>query len=518
MTSENPPPGFPNNPPSENQPPGYQNFPPSQPGNQPGYQQPGYQQPGYAQPGYQPPGYQQPGYPQPGYPQPGYQGYPPQQQAPSDPAAGHQTYQENLPPGYQPYPPQQQQPAHSHRGKLIASVVAVVVLAGGGTATYLALSSSERSGASSPTAAVQNVVADLQQSDLLGVLDDLAPGERNALADAARSDINSLKDLGVLSPSANGSSVSGVSIRTSGITYGRPIPINDHVQVVPITGGSVDMSVDAAKLPFSQQIMSLMTGRQQASRHVQIPPGVRIATERVGGRWYTSLFYTIADTAAHHRIPTPADEIPARGAATPEDAVLSFVRAAMHRDYRGVIELISPDELGALHDYGGMLGRNISVVPPVGSSGITLKSLQLNSQDISNGGVRLTPSKIVLSKEGQDLTISRQGNCITVSAGGRSKQYCAADIIDKIAAAIPRVACSVSPFPGGCSGSGHNLNPAQKTALTHLVNGLLSIGVDTAESDGKWYVTPIRTYADISSTVLGSLHGNDLFALASLSF
>jgi hypothetical protein len=499
MTSENPPPSFPNDPPPENQPPGHQNFPPPQPGSQPGYPQPGYQQPGYQQPGYQ---------------QPGFQGYPPQQ-PPNEPATGYQNYQETLQPGYQGSPPQ---PSHSNRGKLIASVAAVVVLAGGGTATYLALSSSERSGASSPTAAVQNVVTDLQQSDLLGVLDDLAPGERDALANAARSDIDSLKNLGVLSPDASGSSISGVSVRTSGITYGRAVPINDHVEVVPITGGSVDVSVDAAKLPFTQQILSTMTGGQHRfSRHAQIPRGVRIATEKVDGRWYTSLFYTIADSAAHHRIPTPADEIPARGAATPEDAVLSFVRAAMRRDYRGVIELISPDELGALHDYGGMLGRNISVVPPMSSGSIALKSLQLSRQDIS-GGVRLTPSKIVLSKGGRNLTISRGGNCVTISAGGQTKRYCAADIIDKIAAAIPRVTCSVSPFPGGCSGSGHNLKPAQKTALTHLVNGLLSLGVDTAESNGKWYVTPIRTYADISSTVLGSLQGHDLFALASLSF
>lgn len=513
MTSENPPPGFPNSPPPENQPPGYQNVPPQQqppypPENPPSYQAP-WNQPGYQQQG-NPQGYQQPG-----YDQPGYQGYPPQQPPMNQPAAGQQNYQESLQPGYQPYPPPQQ-PSHSNRGKLIASVAAVIVLAGGGTATYLALSSSERSGSSSPTAAVQHVVADLQQSDLIGVLDDLAPGERTALADAARADINSLKDLGVLSSDANGSSVSGVVFKTSGITYGHPIPINDHVEVVPITGGTVDVSVDAAKLPFTQQILSVMTGQHRMSRHVQIPPGVRVAAEKVGGRWYTSLFYTIADSAADHRIPSRSDVIPARGAATPEDAVLSFVRAAMHRDYRGVIQLISPDELGALHDYGGMLGRNISVVPQVGSNDITLKSLQLNREDIS-GGVRLTPSRIVVSKDGRDLTISRQGNCFTVSAGGQTKRYCAADIIDKIATAIPRVTCSVSPFPGGCSGSGHNLTPAQTTALTHLVTGLLSLGVDTAESNGQWYITPIRTYADMTSTVLGSLHGNDLFALASLS-
>ena len=190
----------------------------------------------------------------------------------------------------------------------------------------------------------------------------------------------------------------------------------------------------------------------------------------------------------------------------------------MNRDFRGLVGLISPDELGALHDYGGMLGSSVPVVPSVGSGDITLKSLQLNSEDIS-GGVRLTLGKVVLSKDGQDLTVSRQGNCVMVAAGGHQKNYCAGDLIDKIAAAIPRVSCG-SVAPGqipSCSGSDHPLTPQQKTALTHLVTGLLSLGVDTVQSDGKWYVAPIRTYADTSSTVLGALQGNDLFALASLS-
>jgi hypothetical protein len=523
MTSDNPPPGYPNYPPPENQPPGNQNYPPS--GNQsPGYQNYPPQPPGqpegqpFGQPQAQPFGQPQaqpfgpPQGPSQG-PPPGYQNYPPQQ--------------ENLPPGYQPYQPPPQQQPHSNRGKLIASVAAVVVLAGGGTATYLALSSSGSSGAGSPTAAVQRVVGDLQQSDLIGVLDDLAPGERTALSGAAQSDIDSLKRLGVLSPDANGNSISGISIKTNAITYGKPVTINDHVQVVPITGGSVDVSADAAKLPFTQKILSLMTGQPRVNQHVQIPLGTRIAAEKVGDSWYTSIFYTIADTAAKHTVPSPADAIPARGAATPEDAVLSFVRAAMNRDYRGLIGLISPDELGALHDYGGMLGRSVSVVPSMGSSGVTLKTLQLNRTDIS-GGVRLTPSKIVISKDGQELTITHQGNCFAVSAKGHQKSYCAADLIDQIAGAIPSVTCiasgSVSSIPGSphhssssCTGQHHNFTPEQKTALTHLVSGLFGLGVDTAESGGKWYITPIRTYADMTSTVLGALQGNDLFALASLS-
>ena len=57
----------------------------------------------------------------------------------------------------------------------------MVVLAGGGAATYVAFAAGD-SGAGSPKAAVQKVIGDLENSDLVGVLDDLAPGERAALS------------------------------------------------------------------------------------------------------------------------------------------------------------------------------------------------------------------------------------------------------------------------------------------------------------------------------------------------
>src|SRR5690349_21007731 len=67
------------------------------------------------------------------------------------------------------------EPARPHRGRLIASIVAVVAIAGGGVATYVAVNDSSDRGAASPREAVEKIVDDINKSDLLGVLDDLVP-------------------------------------------------------------------------------------------------------------------------------------------------------------------------------------------------------------------------------------------------------------------------------------------------------------------------------------------------------
>ena len=105
------------------------------------------------------------------------------------------------------------------RGKLIAAVAVAVAVVAGGAVTYQAVSDKNAAGAASPKAAVQTIVADLNNSDLIGVLDDLAPGERAALASPAIDAINDLKRLHVLQQAANPSSVSGVQFKAQDLTF-----------------------------------------------------------------------------------------------------------------------------------------------------------------------------------------------------------------------------------------------------------------------------------------------------------
>ena len=57
---------------------------------------------------------------------------------------------------------------------------------------------------------------------------------------------------------------------------------------------------------------------------------------------------------------------------------------------------------------------------------------------------------------------------------------------------------------------------AQKSALAHLFSGLLGAGIVTTQVGGQWYVAPVRTLANLSTSTLSALQGDDLFALASL--
>ncbi|HUC35690.1 MAG TPA: hypothetical protein VMR97_01050 [Acidimicrobiales bacterium] len=153
-----PHPGYPSPHPGYPQPPtGYPPQPPTGYPGQPGYPQPGYPQPpagypgqaGSPQPGYppQPPaGYPgQPGYPQPGYPPPpaGYTGYPGYGSYTGYETAGLASG--DLDGGSRP---------RSKRGRIVVTVVAVVLvvglLAGGGVALFGGHSSPSSTPASGP--------------------------------------------------------------------------------------------------------------------------------------------------------------------------------------------------------------------------------------------------------------------------------------------------------------------------------------------------------------------------------
>lgn len=398
-----------------------------------------------------------------------------------------------------------------HRGRLVGAAAAVIVLAGGGVATYVAFSDSSGGGAASPRQAVQKLVTDLQNSDYLGMLSDLAPGERSALADPVKNQISQLKRLKVLNPNADPSHVDAVKIRTSNLTFSpTDVRINDHVSVVQVTGGTLSIDTDAAKLPFSRAFLDAMfphgTGLppsihktidigKEIAQHGGTP--LRIATQQVDGAWYPSLFYTIADNAAHAahvNAPSAAERIPNRGAATPEQALRDLIDALASENVERAIELASPDELAALHDYGALL---VKQVHGSGSAAFTIKDLQLRRTDIS-GGVRLTlKSLAVTTSSGADFSLAVSGNCVNISAQGNTRRFCSADVLKLIPQSV-------------------QLSAAQRTALEHLLQGVLEVGVDLSQSGGAWYVDGMRTYFDLSGELFSHLQGDDAITLLRL--
>jgi hypothetical protein len=491
------------------------------------------QPPQYGQP--QPPQYGQPAYGQPPYgaPQPPQYGQP-QYGAPQPPPYGQPQYgqpQYGQPPAYgQPQYGQPDQPWETlnltpaaaapkrGRGRLIAAVVAVVALAVGGVATYVAISDKNSNGAASPTAAVQSVFTDLNNSDLVGFVNDLAPGERTALVNPMLDSITQLKRLHVLKDSADPNSVSGVQFSATGLTYDpKTITVNDHVAIVQLTGGTLTVGSNFSRIPFTSDFVSAAfpngapssasktTTVSISQKVAQQGSPIRLAAEKVGGRWYPSLFYTVADNAAHaaNKAVTPADYIPAVGASSPTDAVRGMVNAAVAGDLAGVIKLISPDELPALHDYGNLLLANAHTGS--GLSGVTINQLDLSATPISGGGQRVTLTKVVISKSGSTISVELANGCVRATVSGATKNFCANDIVDQVVSLI-----------SGFGGSAPQLTAAQRTAFADLFTGLTKVGVDVGQSGGKWYITPVRSYLDLTDSILSGLQGNDILELAKL--
>lgn len=481
-------------------------YPPQQPWGQPS-------------PGPYPPGQpQHPGYPgQPGHAGPQYQPGQPLPPAPPAPPPGYgaQPAPEQLQFGPSSYPPPPAAQPKA-RGKLLAAAAAVVVLAGGGVATYVAFSDSgnNSAGAASPKAAVQTLVTDLNNSDFLGVLDDLAPGEKAALAGPVRDGITQLKRLKVLKSSADPNKVSAVTFRASGLTFGgKTLQVTDQVQVVEVTGGTLRVSADASRIPLTQAFVSAAFGKNAPTgtsvKTVNLADIARtqghplqIATQQVDGRWYPSLLYTIAQNAAVDSgvgNPSPSDRIPDNGASSPEAAVRGMLDALLAQDWRRAIELASPTELGVLHDYGALL---LKTAPAPKKLPFTVTDLALASKDIS-GGKRLTLQSLVATVNGQTtLRVSVSSGCFDITVSGQQRKFCGSDLIDLIS--------------GSFGGLGNTLTAAQTQALGHLIDGVTSVGVDVSQTGGKWYVSGVRTLADELGSMLSSLQGNDLLELATL--
>ena len=427
----------------------------------------------------------------------------------------------------QPYPPSQgwqQQPVpltppaaqkKSH-GKAIALAAAAVVLIGGGVATYAAVSSTDSAagGSKTPKTAVQKIFTDLQNSDLIGAMDDLPPGERAAVSTPFKEAVTQLKRNDVIKPSANLNKLSGVTFATSGLTFeSSDAVINDHVQIVKLTDGKITVNGNAAKLPFTADFLraidrgqSPLTGRSGTQTVdigevvSQTHKPIRIAAQQVNGKWYPSLFYTIADnatTASGEQAPTASDAIPAAGASSADDAVRSMINALISGNTERAIELLSPDELQVMHDYGKL----IVAKSHLNGGRVSLKGIQFTDSKVSGGTKVSLKSLQIGAPNGETVTIAVDGSCVKVSASGQHRTLCGSQLLQGL----------------GAAGGGLSLTSAQRSAIADLFASVPNIGVIATQHNGKWYVNPVRSFAEIGSTVLAGLKPGDMQALLSLA-
>ena len=159
------------------------------------------------------------------------------------------------------------------------------------------------------------------------------------------------------------------------------------------------------------------------------------------------------------------------------------------------IELTSPTELQVLHDYGPLIVSRAHYP----AAPFQLNSIKFNDTSI-DGGTRVSLKSLTASVQGQQLAVSIVNNCVKVTAQGSSHTFCAKNAIQLITGPEGEV----------------SLTSAQKDAIAHLFSAVSSIGIDTSQTDGQWFVNPVRSYFDLSGEILGKLQPGDLTALIEL--
>lgn len=495
--------------------PGQQGYPqqPQQGGWQQQPQQPGYPQTGPQQPqGYPQTGPQ--GFPQQpqGYPQTGPQGFPqqqPQQGWGQDPY-GQQQYPGGQPPiGFGGEPPKKKR-----TGLLIGVVVAVVALAAGGIVTTVALknSSSTAAGAPSPASAANNLVSALGSGDVVGILNGLAPGEARLSKDYMTGTVDELKRLEVLKPDADPNKLSGIEFKAEGIKFDEAAEekVNDRLVINKLTEGKITITSDVKKIPLTEKLVTALGAKideAPTTETVDIAEEIkksnkgepfRVASIKVGNEWYPSAFYTIADNLLHQeKLKWPTNPIAPAGAGSAEDAAKQMVEAAMKADLTKVIALLPPDELGVLQDVGPVILDQVGRIP---SPGGKLLALETDTKDVT-GGKLLTIRKLGIDVGGEQIELTRDGDCYTVKAQGKNQKLCA----DQIAALLQQQGGSAMPAAA--------VDVIGRIGARVLKDGL---GVVTTQVDGKWYVSPVRTYSEVLLTLMRGLEPKDIDELLKL--
>jgi hypothetical protein len=421
-------------------------------------------------------------------------------------------------PTQQGYPPQ---PPKRRRGLIIGIVVAVVVVAGGAGATVWALNRSTQVGSPTPQAAVAKLAADVSAGDVLGLQSDLAPAEVSALKDVGTDGTAQMKRLQIESPSYNpiSPSVNGTTgLSASGLTFdnGAMQTINDHLAINKLTGGRITLSPKLDGSMFTQQFLhsAFPNGLPTSTPNTiniadvvrQTGQPVRIATVKVDGGWYTSLFYTAADYALESaRLTWPTTALPATGAGTADAAVQQFAQALLRADYRTAIELTDPNEMAVLHDAGPAIINTLHKPTP---TGIAIDHITFKDKQVS-GGVDVVLQDATLEQGGDQLVLSQQGDCyaITDRGTGDQRKLCSGDVTDQMNG-TDQLHSDLADLP-----------PAVATALRHLTSGILisGLGLAATQVDGRWYVSPVRSFGALLVAMISGLQPADIKALMGLT-
>jgi hypothetical protein len=369
--------------------------------------------------------------------------------------------------------------------KVIASVGVLGLLGG---ATFAARSFAAPSG-NTPTEAVQALMEAAEKSDVIGVMEQLAPGERDLMIESGVPILEELKRLEVLSPAMNLNAVDGASFDFQGQAFTETV-LRDDITAVKVSGGTITSSGTVSKI-FGGTAKDLFGGTSDQKPTTENFDKTTVATVKRDGRWYVSLAYSVAEAARQSSgrpMPTATQSVAPTGASSPEEAIREMLNSVGALDARKAISLMDPDEFGALQDYAPLFLSDLEKETAKVQGKYTLTFPDLNMTSTKSGNV----AKVKISKwsldlkvnsiEGQPAQLVLDGDCVNATYAGKTSKRCGDEV-----AKLPE-----DLFGESAVDSGFTFNPSETSRNAEYT---------VVSRNGKWFVAPLRT-------VLGSVESN----------
>lgn len=245
-----------------------------------------------------------------------------------------------------------QQPSEPKRRWLKFGVPAVALLAGGSISLAAARQGDTDRGAASPSEAVLDLVAAVEDEDLLGVIATMDPAEVDALHGLLDATAADARRVGLLADGFSLDGVDGVDVSVDGLELATE-DVADGLTVVTATAGTMAASFDPATFPMGDDLRQLLGSEPTPASGSSPVPSFAVATVEHDGRWFVSLGYTLGELLRRNAgealllAPTTTPE----GFDSPEAVAQEFYRRLADLDVGGMAAMAAPGEGDALARY-----------------------------------------------------------------------------------------------------------------------------------------------------------------------
>ena len=386
-----------------------------------------------------------------------------------------------------------------HQRLLLLVLVGVLGL-GGAFAIRSAIL--DAGGGDTPSDAVQQFVEAMRQSDPVGMVAMIDPYERDSIADPAARLLSEVERLQLINRSGAESlgaetvgeslsiDVSELELRErridedlvrveirSGRVRGRAADFESPVSID--SGNEVEDAVDR----FNEDLEALDLDFQK-----DFDGDVFVATVDRGGRWYVSIYYSIAEylrEESGERFPQAGTGPEPEGADSPELALEQLLRALESFHAEGVLTVLDPEEAGVLYDYASLyLDRIDAAVREErrrDDFDWEFRSVQVSSEN-RNGRrfAQLDEIDVSIEADGDSARLRYGGGCFDLSTSESSETICV---------------------------DGSEID--QERSITQAL-GRIGTGVSVVERDGRWYVSIVPTVLYTYVDYLAGLEPGDL--------